>query len=116
MGGEDYNPFHLPQRLDFHQATRDLPLPRATRSRLQIYLSQKQKHEIRELLSDADEEINGLLKEADVPYVKGHILLPTGVPLREHHKRELVQKAILLKAMKDFADFYLRSLEMQRKI
>ena len=110
----EYNPQKLPTRMDFLKATKDLPLPRATKVKVQAYASRLKKSQLKELIRDLEEIMYTTIKEARIDYGKGQIVVPENI--WEKERRELIQKAILTKAIINFLNTYLASLEMQRKI
>jgi len=98
--------------MDFHQATKNLPLPRAAKNRVQLYLSKRTKEQIKKLLEEMDDTIADTLRGIHRGY-QG-IILPKEVV--EPEKREALQKAIFLKAIRDFTQTYQDSLLMQKKL
>ena len=116
MRHHEYNPFKLPKRIDFHEATKDLPLPRATKTTFQIYLSAQTKAKVREIINQLEQEEFRLLQEAKVASLGNNKVIVIPKEVREKERRELIQKAIYTRASKDFAEKYLISLEAQKKI
>jgi hypothetical protein len=51
----EYDPFNLPKAIDFHLATKDLDLPRETKSKIQIAISKMDRAKIKQLIKDLDE-------------------------------------------------------------
>lgn len=50
-----YNPSNLPKAIDFHLATKDLPLPRETKTRIQISLSKMSGKQLKETIEYLDD-------------------------------------------------------------
>lgn len=109
-----YNPQKLPENLDFHKATKDLPVGRATKTRLQLYLAQKSKDEVKLIIEQLQDMTSDALKRAQTREDHGHIIIPTNIVDAE--RRTWVQKAIHAKALMQFAQTYLDSLTRQQKI
>ena len=110
----DYNPYKLPDRINFLKATKDLPLPRGTKSKFQLHISKMNKEKLRETIAELESMLNQKLTSARVKMEKGHIIIPKDIV--EVERRKILQEAIYTKAVKDFAEKYLISLEYQRKI
>jgi len=110
----DYNPHKLPDKINFLKATRDLPLPRAAKSKFQLYISKMNKQKLKETILELEEMLNKKLTEARVAYKNGHIIVPK--EMADVTRRKALQSAIYTKAVKDFAEKYLISVEFQHKI
>ena len=87
-----YDPLNLPKAIDFRLATRELPLPRATKSRIQIALSKMEMKQLKETV-----EYLG-----DMRYTA------------MNHQR--YKMAAYCKAVKEFVDEYIKSLKAQRRL
>lgn len=87
-----YNPLKLPKRIDFHLATQDLPLPRESKSRIQIALSKM-----------TGTQLNRLIKElAEMRY--------------DALKRQDYKMAAYCKSVKEFTEKYFYSTKKQKKV
>lgn len=87
-----YDPLKLPKALDFHLLTKDLELPRETKTRIQIALSKMNKKQVKETI-----EYLG-----DMRYTAA--------------KRDDYKMAAYCKAVKTFVEAYYKSLLEQRRI
>ena len=110
----EYNPHNLPDKMNFLKATKDLPLPLGARNRYQIYISKLNKQQVKEIIVNLEGLMMEKLASARVEYRRGHIVIPGKIV--EEERRKLIQEAIYTKAVKDFTEKYLASLEMQHKI
>jgi hypothetical protein len=110
----EYNPYNLPDRMNFHKATRDLPLPRDVRVKFQVYLSRRNKEQIKEILGTLDNMLNEKLTKARISYKNGNIIIPE--KLVEKERRVLLREAIYTKAVIEFTNKYYQSLLMQHKV
>ena len=50
-----YNPLNLPKVLDFHLATKDLPLPKEVKTHIQVALSKMDRTKLKRLVKDLKE-------------------------------------------------------------
>ena len=110
----EYNQEKLPERMDFHKATKDLPLPRDAKSKFQIQLGTMTKSQVKNTIKTLKEMMHNHLREAKIESKGEHIIIPK--KLVEKERRELLQKAIFAKATYQFAEKYMASLEMQKMI
>jgi len=87
-----FDPFHLPKVLDFYLTTKDLPLPRGTKARLQVTLSKMTGKQLKETI----EYLN------DMRYTALNNL---------HYKM-----AAYCKAVKEFVGEYYKSIKAQNRV
>lgn len=110
----EYDTSNLPDRINFLKATADLPLPRGAKAKFQVALSKMSKPKIKEQMGILEQIMHDKLIEAHIGFEKGHIVIPKKI--FEVERRKLLQVAIFTKALHDFAEKYLTSLEYQKKI
>ena len=88
----EYNPFKLPKSIDFHLATKDLPLPREVKSRIQVALSKLDYRQVKQLIKDLGDMRFEALGKKDY------------------------KMAAYCKSIKEFTEKYFYSLKKQKKI
>lgn len=113
----------LPSSIDFHKATKEFPLARATKTKLQIVLSKLSKAEIKKVIKTLQNmEYDCLGGEAKIKWerIGRHIKdKKTERKVFEVIKPELrddFKMAVWCKFCREFAEKYLYSLEKQKKI
>jgi len=108
------NPFKLPERYDFHAATKDLPLPRSTVSRFQVKLSKMTKEQVQDTIRELEAMREAKLVEARMAGYKGPMVVPKDIA--DPEKKRAMQMAIWCEAVRQFTEKYLISLKAQGKI
>lgn len=111
---EGANPLKLPKRYDFHDATKDLPLPRSTISRFQVKLSKMTKDQVKDTIKELEAMREAKLVEARMAGYKGPLVVPKEIA--DPEKKKAMQMAIWCESVRQFVEKYLISLEAQGKI
>lgn len=112
--GRDYNPHRLPERIDFHKATRDLPLPRSSISRFQLALSKMTRQQIKDTKDQLEQMKNQKLMEAGQVNYRGPLFIPKHIA--EPERKEAMQMALYCEAALQFIEKYTISLKAQAKL
>jgi len=110
----EFNPHNLPESMDFHKATKDLPLPRDVKVKFQTYLGRRTGEQIKNITGVLKQMLSEKLKEAKIGFKNNEILIPE--KLVETKRRDLLREAIYTKAVIEFTEKYTQSLIMQKKI
>lgn len=87
-----YNPLKLPKAIDFHLVTKDLLLPRETKTRMQIAFSKMDKRKLKRLIKDLGEMRYDALGKRDY------------------------KMSAFCKSVQQFAEEYLKSVVAQNRI
>ena len=112
--GRDYSPYRLPDRINFHKATADLPLPQSAKKRFQLALSKMTRQQIEEQIKILEQMRNEKLQAAGQVNYKGPLVIPKSIA--EPEKKTAMQMAIWCEGCRQFAEKYLISLKAQAKI
>jgi len=114
----DYNPYKLPERIDFHKATREFPISREGKAKLQLALSKMSKKKIKEQIKHFREMeyqcLDGL-KKGTWDKISKRLTGKNYTKLPQELKDEF-KMAIWCKFCGEFAEKYLYSLEQQKKL
>ena len=89
-----YDPHNLPKAIDFHLATKDLPLERGAKAKIQVALSKMERKEVKETIEYLSDMRYTALKKVPPNY----------------------KMAAYCKAVKEFVEKYFYSLKVQKKV
>ena len=114
-----YNPHKLPRVIDFHKATKEFPISREAKTKLQVALSKMTKDQIKKSIKSLHdmqyESLEGL-KRVDWERIEKHLTNPLQLKKLKPELQDDFRMAIWCKYCEDFAQKYLYSLEKQKKI
>lgn len=115
----DYNPHKLPERIDFHKATKEFPISRESKTKLQIALSKMSRKKIRETIKTLREMayycLGEELKWKDWENIDKKLTAKNYKELPGKMKDDF-RMAIWCKFCVEFAEKYLESLDKQKKV
>jgi len=114
----EYNPYKLPERIDFHKATREFPLSREGKTKLQIALSKMDKAKIKKTikyLKEMEYESLDGLKHKEWENIDKHLTAKNYNKLSDK-LRDDFRMAIWCRFCREFAEKYLYSLEKQKQV
>ena len=118
MNYSGVNPHKLPERIDFHKATKEFPLPQAGKTRLQLALSKLSKKKIKEQIEHfktMEYQCLDGLKKGTWEKISKRLTSKNYTQLPDELKDEF-KMAIWCKFCGEFAEKYLYSIEQQKKV
>lgn len=109
----------LPSRIDFHKATREFPISREAKTKLQLALSKMTKKKVKETIKNLQNMAYYCLDEKirlkDWEDINKKLTAQNYKKLPDKLKEDF-KMAIYCKFCAEFAEKYLESLEKQKKI
>jgi len=115
----EYNPFRLPERIDFHKQTQEFPLPKGKKRQFQIKLSKMSKEKVKETIKNlkqmAYDCLNEKVRLRDWENIDKKLTAKNYKKLPDKLKEDF-KMAIYCKFCAEFAEKYLESLEKQKKV